>query len=144
LLFDAHFGDLFVIRVAGNVFSPEVAGSLQYAALHLHTRLLVVMGHESCGAMKAALGVKFHADRHRKHIHKLVGVILPALKGFSAPASGKDTLAAAVEANVRWTVRQIHKGMAAKGSAAVAARKLIVAGAVCELTTGRVRFLRDA
>lgn len=55
LIFDGGIGELFVIRVAGNVFSPEVAGSLQYAGAHLHTPLFVVLGHQGCGAVNAAL-----------------------------------------------------------------------------------------
>src|SRR4051794_750097 len=54
-IFDAALGDLFVIRVAGNVFSPEIAGSLQYAGAHLRTALFVVLGHEGCGAVHVAL-----------------------------------------------------------------------------------------
>ena len=54
LIFDAGFGELFIVRVAGNVLSPEIAGSLQYAGRHLHTPLFVVLGHE-CGAVNAAL-----------------------------------------------------------------------------------------
>jgi Carbonic anhydrase len=53
LIFDANFGELFIVRVAGNVISPEVMGSLQYAGSHLHTPLFVVLGHEGCGAVKA-------------------------------------------------------------------------------------------
>ncbi len=59
LVFDANFGELFVIRVAGNVLSPEIAGSLQYAGVHLRTPLFVVLGHENCGAVRAALDMKF-------------------------------------------------------------------------------------
>src|SRR4051812_45191776 len=55
LLFDAGFGELFVIRVAGNVISPEIWGSVQYAAAHLNSRLIMVLGHEGCGAVQAAL-----------------------------------------------------------------------------------------
>src|SRR5512136_1583176 len=54
LIFDANFGELFVIRVAGNVLTPEIAGSMQYAGMHLRTPLLVVLGHEHCGAVQAA------------------------------------------------------------------------------------------
>ncbi|HEY5973916.1 MAG TPA: carbonic anhydrase, partial [Geobacteraceae bacterium] len=50
LIFDANFGELFVIRIAGNVVSPEIAGTLQYAGMHLKTPLYVVLGHEGCGA----------------------------------------------------------------------------------------------
>jgi carbonic anhydrase len=62
LIFDAKFGDLFVIRVAGNVVSPGVWGSLQYAGTHLKTQLFMVLGHEGCGAVQAALAVKFQGQ----------------------------------------------------------------------------------
>src|SRR5262245_7956087 len=55
LIFDAGFGELFIIRVAGNVISPEVMGTLQYAAMHLKTPLFLVLGHQGCGAINAAL-----------------------------------------------------------------------------------------
>jgi carbonic anhydrase len=58
LVFDVGFGELFVIRVAGNVIGPAVMGSIQYAAVHLKTPLFVVMGHEGCGAVEAALAAK--------------------------------------------------------------------------------------
>src|SRR5262249_38602290 len=64
-IFDAGLGELFVVRVAGNVFSPEVAGSLQYAGAHLQTPLFVVLGHEGCGAVQAALETKYADARHR-------------------------------------------------------------------------------
>src|SRR5512134_408847 len=60
LVFDAGFGELFIVRVAGNVVSPEVLGSLQYAGVHLQTPLFVVLGHEGCGAVKAALAAIRH------------------------------------------------------------------------------------
>ena len=65
LIFDAGFGDLFIVRVAGNVISPEVMGTLQYAAVHLHTPLFVVLGHEGCGAVQAALARRDHGARER-------------------------------------------------------------------------------
>ena len=63
LIFDAKIGDLFVVRVAGNVMSPEIGGSLQYAGTHLKTQLFMVLGHEGCGAVQAALAAKFRACR---------------------------------------------------------------------------------
>src|SRR4051812_20320019 len=53
LVFDAGFGELFVVRVAGNVLGSAILGTLQYAGLHLHTQLFVVLGHEGCGAVDA-------------------------------------------------------------------------------------------
>ena len=72
LIFDAKFGELFVIRVAGNVLSPEVAGSLQYAGTHLKTQLFMVLGHEGCGAVQAALATKFQGVQERSRIRFLV------------------------------------------------------------------------
>ena len=63
LVFDSGFGELFIIRLAGNVLSPEVAGTMQYAGTHLKTPLFVVLGHEGCGAVHAALQAKFHGAR---------------------------------------------------------------------------------
>ena len=68
LIFDAVLGELFVIRVAGNVLSAEVAGSMQYAGAHLRTPLFVVLGHEGCGAVTAAIESQFEGVQHRSRI----------------------------------------------------------------------------
>jgi len=135
LVFDAGFGDLFVVRVAGNVISPEVMGSLQYAGVHLRTPLFVVLGHEGCGAVQAALAAKLRGARERRHIAGLVRNILPGLRRL-AP---RDGLQAAVEANVRWSMRQVLETPEAKARHAEGMMKLV--GAIYELKTGRVRFL---
>ena len=72
LLFDAGFGELFIVRLAGNVISPEVAGTLQYAGVHLRTPLFLVLGHEGCGAVQAALAAKFRGVRERSRIEGLL------------------------------------------------------------------------
>src|SRR6185369_12041463 len=72
LIFDAGFGELFIIRVAGNVVSPEVAGSLQYAGRHLHTPLFVVLGHTNCGAVGAAVDARLRGTREHARIQLLV------------------------------------------------------------------------
>ena len=79
LIFDAGLGELFVVRVAGNVISPEIAGSLQYAGAHLKTPLLVVLGHEGCGAVQAAMETKYRNVQQRSRIQLLVESLLPAL-----------------------------------------------------------------
>src|SRR6187200_1637802 len=79
LIFDAGFGELFVVRVAGNILSPEVAGSLQYAGRHLHTPLFVVLGHTGCGAVAAALDTQLRGTRQLSRIQLLVDAILPGL-----------------------------------------------------------------
>ena len=73
------FGELFIIRVAGNVFSPEIAGSLQYAGRHLHTPLFVVLGHTNCGAVAAAIEARLRGTRQHSRIQLLVDCILPGL-----------------------------------------------------------------
>src|ERR1043165_2423477 len=89
LLFDAGFGELFIVRVAGNVISPEVMGTLQYAAVHLHTPLFIVLGHEGCGAVQAALAAKFEGARELRRIALLLKRILPGLQGLR-PGRGAD------------------------------------------------------
>src|SRR6478672_9995813 len=130
LIFDAGFGELFIVRVAGNVISPEVMGTLQYAAVHLHTPLFVVLGHEGCGAVQAALAAKFEGARERRRIALLLKRILPGLKqlrpGRDAPAQMK----AAVEANVRWSMRQLRE--TPEGKARIAEGILKLVGAVYE------------
>ena len=133
LLFDAGFGELFVIRVAGNVISPEVMGSMQYAGTILRTPLFVVLGHEGCGAVQAALAAKLKGTRQGRHIEALLANILPGLDG-----AGSRSLATAVEANVRWSMHQV---MATPEGKAGAERGVKLVGAIYELETGRVRFL---
>ena len=91
LIFDANFGELFVIRVAGNVLSPEVAGSMQYAGMHLKTPLFVVLGHENCGAVQAALDKKFRNASEPSRIEILLQNILPGLDDIDAHAGPAGT-----------------------------------------------------
>src|SRR4249919_625228 len=107
LVFDASFGELFVIRVAGNVLGPAVAGTLQYAGLYLHTPLLVVLGHDGCGAVEAAIAERFHGARHGNRVATLLGNILPALDTLDPGLSDEHRLEQGVEANVRLTLRRI-------------------------------------
>jgi carbonic anhydrase len=138
LVFDAGFGELFVVRVAGNVISPEILGTLQYAGQHLHTPLFVVLGHEGCGAVKAALAQRRGAAAASR-ISVLLDTILPGLADVGVDLAQEAQLASAVEANVRWSMRQLLETPEGKSRAAEGVLKLV--GAVYELETGRVRFL---
>jgi carbonic anhydrase len=140
LLFDASFGELFVIRVAGNTLSAEVAGSMQYAGVHLKTPLFVVLGHEGCGAVGAAVETHIHRVRHRSRIARLIKNIIPAVKKLNPKLPPDRLLAQAVEANVRWTLSQILKTPEGKARQVEGTVKSV--GAIYELKTGRVRFLR--
>jgi carbonic anhydrase len=139
LVFDAGFGELFVIRVAGNVLDPSILGTLQYAGLHLHTPLFVVMGHEGCGAVKAAIATRMDGYQQASRIETLLEQIIPALDGFDPKAPPAELLSAAVEANVRRTVRALLETPEAKTRLDEGVMRLV--GAVYDLDTGRVRFL---
>ena len=139
LVFDAGLGELFVIRVAGNVLGPSIIGTLQYASTHLRTPLFVVLGHEGCGAVEAAIEEKFYGARHRSRIALLLENIVPALDDLDRTLPPAALLSAAVEANVRWTIRELLESPEGKDRAAQGELKLI--GAVYDLATGRVRFL---
>ncbi|HEY7172454.1 MAG TPA: carbonic anhydrase [Vicinamibacterales bacterium] len=139
LIFDAGFGELFIVRVAGNVISPEVMGTLQYAGVHLQTPLFVVLGHEACGAVDAALAVKYHDAQMPARIGLLMETILPGLETLPEQLPPGERLRAGVEANVRWSMRQILETPEAQARAKEGVMKL--AGAVFEFETGRVRFL---
>jgi carbonic anhydrase len=134
ILFDAGLGDLFVVRVAGNIASDAVLGSIEYAAEHLGTPLILVMGHESCGAVQAAIG----GGEPKTHIERLTRAIDPAVA--RARKEKGDLIANAVRLNVELVVDQLRTSkpiladLAAKG-------KIKVAGAVYDLDSGVVNLL---
>ena len=139
LVFDAGFGELFVIRVAGNVFSPEIAATLQYAGSYLATPLFLVLGHEGCGAIAAALATKHLGEQFRSRVQLLLSSIVPSLPDRDPTLSIEVQASRAVESNVRWTVRQILGSP--EGQARVAEGRMKIVGAVYEIETGRVRVL---
>jgi len=138
LVFDAGFGELFVVRVAGNTLGREVAGTLQYASAHLRTPLFVVLGHERCGAVQAAIDSKFHGAQQKSRIALLLENILPALDNLDEKLAPETLANAAVEANVRWTIRQLLESPERQTAVQ---DELMLVGAVYGLQTGRVRFL---
>jgi carbonic anhydrase len=139
LIFDSRFGELFIVRVAGNVVSPEILGTLQYAGIYLHTPLFVVLGHEGCGAITAALAVHEEDAVMPSRIGLLLDNVLPALDTLPAGLTGDQRTHAAVEQNVRWSIHQIVA--TPEGQARLAEGHVTIVGAVYELETGRVRFL---
>ena len=139
LVFDAGFGDLFIIRVAGNVISPEVMGSIQYAGTHLRTQLFVVLGHEGCGAVQAALAAKFQGAQERSRIALLLRDMLPGLADVDPELAPSPQLECAVEANVRWSMHQIL--VTPEAQARIPEHRFRLVGAVLEIATGRVRWL---
>lgn len=139
LLFDAGFGELFVVRVAGNVLGASIRGTLQYAGVHLHTPLFVILGHEGCGAVEAAIAEQFHGAHHRSRISALLALIRPALEHLDPSLPAAELLHAAVEANVRSMVRQAIETPEAHARMKEGVFQLV--GAVYDINTGAVRFL---
>jgi carbonic anhydrase len=139
LIFDAGLGELFIIRVAGNVVSPEIMGSLQYAAVKIRTPLFVVLGHEHCGAVEAALDAKLRGARYRSRIERLLAGIMPGLKGIDPALPHDEQLQRGVESNVRWSLEQIRATPEAQAKAATG--EFMLVGAVYEIESGVVRFL---
>ncbi len=137
LVFDQGFGDLFVIRNAGNVVMEDVLGSIEYAVLHLHTKLVVVMGHDGCGAVTAALKSREERAKEPPELQQVLNRIDPAIAHLDP--QGKDVLAKGVEANVRWSVKNMVRLKKQRNRA----KDFTVAGAVYELRSGRVRFLDE-
>src|SRR6266576_2945172 len=136
IIFDQGLGDLFVVRVAGNVATDTEIGSLEYGAEHLHIPLLVVLGHESCGAVTAAV----QGGEAEGHIAALVNLIKPAVQ--KSRESAGDPVANAVRTNVKLVVAQLRSS-APVLSKLVADGKLKIVGGVYSLETGKVTWLSD-
>jgi carbonic anhydrase len=137
IVLDQWLGDLFDIRVAGNVAGDSELASIEYAAEHLHTPLLVVMGHQKCGAVTAAAD----SGEAPGHLPPLLNMIKPAV----AAARGKpgDLIDNAVRINVENVVQQVGASKPVLAGM-VEHHELTVVGAVYSLDTGRVRWLPDA
>jgi carbonic anhydrase len=136
LIFDQGLGDLFTVRVAGNVVSDTELGSLEYGAEHLHVPLLVVLGHQHCGAVTAAV----EGGGDDGHIVALINLLRPAVeKTRGLPG---DPVENAVKANVEMVVKQLRTSTPVMAEL-VAHGKLKVIGAVYSLDTGKVTWLPD-
>jgi carbonic anhydrase len=142
LIFDQGLGDLFVIRVAGNIVAPSQIGSIEYAASQLGTRLVVVLGHSNCGAVDATLAELTRAQDHRSpNLQSIVDRIRPAVEPLLDAPEG-PTLPQAVLANVRQSVAQLRHGSAILEEL-IAKDDLAVVGAKYWIETGEVRFFDD-
>ena len=134
LVFDEGLGDLFVIRVAGNVIDDHALGSIEYAVDHLAVRLVVVLGHQRCGAVKAAKETIAAKGEAPAHIQSLVTAIRPAVE-----ATAKGDLEATVRENVK-NVVQALRSSAPILKAKVDSGEVKVVGAYYNLDTGSVAF----
>lgn len=137
IVLDQGLGDLFDIRVAGNVASDTELASIEYAASHLHTPLLVVMGHQKCGAVTAAA----ESGEAEGHLPSLLGLIRPAIE--RARSRPGDLIDNAIHINVENVVQQI-RGSKPVLAPLVDRGALRVVGAVYSLDTGKVEWLPES
>jgi carbonic anhydrase len=135
IVFDQGLGDLFVVRVAGNVINDEGLGSLEYAVDHLGTRLILVLGHQSCGAVKAAKETIAAKGKAPGHIQSLVTAIKPAVE-----ATATGDLDATIKANVKNVVQALRSSTPILKEE-VDSGKIKVIGGYYSLDTGAVTFL---
>jgi carbonic anhydrase len=139
LVFDLGFGDLFVIRNIGNVIRTDVLASVGFAIVHLGTRLILVMGHEQCGAVTAA--VQSNGTAEPTEVREILDHIRNGLAGADLPADPAERISKAVEANVRRSVQQLEN-LADGWDRPV--EGIVFVGAIYDLDSGRVRFLNEA
>ncbi|MGE3262366.1 MAG: carbonic anhydrase [Bacteriovoracia bacterium] len=140
VIFDQGLGDLFVIRVAGNVVGAEAIASVEYAIEHLGARLLLVMGHESCGAVKAAISSKPGVSNGSESLDVLVEHIRGHLTSLSLTSAATDSsLRQPVKENVSATLKEILRKSDIV-TEAVRKKGLVLAQGVYSLKTGRVEF----
>ena len=146
LVFDQGLGDLFVIRVAGNIVAPSQIGSIEFAAERFGTRLVVVLGHSSCGAVEATLEELERPTENRSpNLSSIVGRIRPAVEGLLEGPLRDDPealLDEAVKENIRASVRQLRHGSDILEQLIQDDGLLIVGAEYC-LEAGVVDFLDD-
>lgn len=140
LVFDRGLGDLFTVRAAGQVLDESVLGSIVYAVEHLHTPLLLVLGHQSCGAVAAAVEAHETGEVPEGHVGHLVKQLLPVVEA-TAEEDPEDLLDASVTANARDIAHQLAEDPELRGP--VSYGELRVVAARYELDGGAVTFLDD-
>lgn len=143
MIFDQGLGDLFVIRVAGNIVAPSQIGSIEFAAENFGCQLVVVLGHSNCGAVSATLEQLQHSEEARsENLRSIVDRISPSVEGLLESDLEDDPealLEAAVKANIRASVKQLRQGSDILKQL-VESRELLIVGAEYSLQTGMVNF----
>ena len=138
IVFDQGLGDLFVVRVAGNIADDAAVGSFEYAVEHLEQRLILVLGHDRCGAVAAAVEAAEKGGDAPGHLGALLGPIRPAVE--RARGRGGDLLGNAVRANVESVVERLQASEPVLAPAAKTGRLKIVGGRY-DLRSGRVELI---
>jgi len=143
LVFDQGLGDLFVIRVAGNIIAPSLVGSVEFAADLFSTRLVVVLGHSQCGAIKATLDeLQRQTGTPSRNIQSIVDRVRPAVEGLVTGDLRHDREAlmrAAVRANIRASANHLRHGSEILEQL-IEREGLLIVGAEYSLETGVVDF----
>lgn len=143
LVFDQGLGDLFVIRVAGNIVAPSQVGSVEFAADRFGTKLVVVLGHSNCGAITATLEeLQRPTENQSPNLHSIVSRVSPAVQNLlelSPDLSRQELIDKAVRANVRASCDHLRHGSAILEEL-IANHGLLVVGAEYCLETGKVDF----
>ena len=137
IVFDEGLGDLFIVRVAGNVLNDEGLGSIEYGVEVLGARLIVVLGHQSCGAVDAAMKTVAAKGKAPGHIQSLVTAIKPVVD--ATPKGDLDTM---IKANVKHVVNALHTSTPILKTK-VDSGEVQVIGAYYTLDTGTVTFLDE-
>ena len=141
LVFDQGLGQLFVVRVAGNVVGEAGLGSLEYAIKHLDVHLIMVMGHEGCGAVAAALLPPEQLAQEPEHLQALIGRIQPSVQNMPSIRDKKARMREAVLNNVRYQVQTLRDQPFIQE--AEARGHIRVIGGFYEIGSGAVDFLTD-
>ena len=147
LVFDQSFGDLFVIRVAGNIVAPSQVGSVEFAASRFGTSLVVVMGHSQCGAIVATLEeLQGRATNQSRNLRSIVDRVRPSVEtlmaGLGSDADPDTLVREAVRANVRASVNHLRNGSELL-ERLIREKGLLVVGAEYSLETGVVEFFEN-
>jgi carbonic anhydrase len=147
IVFDQGLGDLFVIRVAGNIVAPSQVGSVEFASARFGTRLVVVLGHSQCGAILATLEeIKQPTERQSPNLKAIVDRVRPSLEGLLRRGVADDLAAfvnAAVRENIRASVDHLRHGSQIL-ERLIREDGLLVVGAEYSLETGVVEFFDAA
>lgn len=143
-VFDQGFGDLFVIRVAGNIVAPSQIGSVEFAVEKLGTRLVVVLGHGGCGAVQATIDeIRMPTESPSANLASIVDRIRPSVERVVTHRDWKDEqelALRAVRANVQASVEQLQSGSDVLKRLS-GEEELLIVGAVYSIQTGNVEFL---
>jgi len=147
IVFDQGLGDLFVIRVAGNIVAPSQVGSVEFAAARFGTRLVVVLGHSECGAILATLEeLRVPTENQSRNLQAIGDRVRPSVEGLLASHPGRDSDALvqeAVRANIRASVNHLRHGSQVLEQL-IENDGLQIVGAEYSLETGVVEFLDGA